>query len=121
MAKARFGDEHMSDEALGEHLGGYAQQTVQKAANGAMSTPIALKIEDLLKRDGVQPGEVLVAALAERSNDRVVKERLYGVLKRLASVPAKAASAAIALTVALGLSLSPRDAYAQAGGDGRLR
>ena len=122
LAKASLGDVHMSDRELGVRLGGYSSSAISDARYEKMSDPLAVKIAELLKLPG---GELLWAARTAREKDPIVKRHLESwardVGKALASVPMRTASAVAAMSVALGLMLSPHDAMATVGGAGGRR
>lgn len=69
-AKVALGDPSMSDGELGERLGGYIQQAISKAKRGEMPDTIAIA---LAKAIGIQPGEVLLVARAEREKNPEVR------------------------------------------------
>lgn len=107
----------MSDRELGERLGGYEQSSIAKAKSGkAMTDPLAIRIAEAI---GVDPGEVLLVARAERERDEEVKQHLLRyAAKTLRLVPSKVVSVLGALAVALGALSSPQLADAHAGGKG---
>lgn len=117
-AKRALGDVHMSDRALGEHLGGYKSSTISNARYGEGSDHVAVALAKVLK---IEPGEVLLIARAERERDPVVRKALVDFAKKVvASVHGIAVNAVGATIVALGLSLPTPDAHASVGGVGRI-
>lgn len=116
--KAALGDRHMSDRELGEQLGGYSAGLISNARYGICGDPLAVKLAGVLKIDA---GEVLLVARAEREKDATIRGHLLAYAKKaLASVPSRVVGALVALAVALGMSLQPREALAS-GGAGRPR
>lgn len=117
-AKRALGDPHMSDRALGERFG-YSRSLMQRAKNELCTDPLAIKIAEAI---GIDPGEVLLVARAEREPDQVVKEHLLRYAKKaLRLVPSKAVGVLAASAVALGALLAPPPAEAHAGGKGGIR
>lgn len=115
-AKRALGDPHMSDRALGEHLGGYKSSTISNARYGEGSDHVAMALAKILKIDA---GEIILVARAEREKEGPVKTALLAYAKKvLASVPSKAAGWLAAVAVALSLFLPTRDAQAVGGAGG---
>jgi hypothetical protein len=81
-AKASLGDRHMSDAEFGLHLGGFARTSVSNARYGNMSDHMALKVAEVL---GIEAGELLHVARAEREKDPAVKRALLNWRKRSVS------------------------------------
>jgi hypothetical protein len=88
-AKARLGDRHMSDGEFGLHLGGFARTTVSNARYGNMSDHMALKVAEVL---GIEAGELLHVARAEREKDPAVKRALVEWAWRKRSVSSRASA-----------------------------
>src|SRR4051794_1733911 len=95
--KVRFGVPHMSDRAFGERLGGYATSTISEAKRGRASDHLAVAIAEAL---GVDPGEVLLVARAERERDATIRGHLLAYAKKvIASVPKRGAAVIAALAL----------------------
>ena len=116
-AKQRKGNPAMSDQALGDKLGGIRQSDISRAKRtGYMIDPLALALAEAL---GMHPAEVLIIARAERENDAKVKAAFVDYVGKMM---ASAAKMVTALAVALpALILSPQPAEAHTGGEGRFR
>lgn len=69
-AKRALGNERMSDQELGDHLG-YRQTMINRAKNGNMSNPIAKAIARVLKIDA---GEIVLVATVTRSKNPVFRD-----------------------------------------------
>ncbi len=124
-AKAALGNPAMGDRELGELLGGYSQQTVNKAKSGAMSDPMAMRIAAVL---GIAAGEVIMVARLEREKDVAVREALTEWAGNVfALMPSKGAPrsgagvrvAKVLAPVALALGLQGAPAPAQAAQPGQ--
>lgn len=117
-AKVKLGYGRMSDRELGVHLG-CSQSLIAQAKHNNMGDPLALKLAHLL---GIDAGEILLVARAEREKDARVKSALLDYVgKVLSRLPAKALSA-VALLVAGGMmTMQPLPAEASVGGAGRSR
>lgn len=110
-AKAALGDPGMSDEQLGQRLG-YTQQIVNRAKRGTMSDPMALRLAELL---GIEAGEMLLVARAERERDPAVSAALLAYVGKILGATAKKATAAGLAPVVLlaSLLMPPTDALAE--------
>lgn len=78
-AKLKLGSERMTDDQLGARLG-YTQQIINRAKRGYMSDPLALSVAAAL---GVEPGEVLLVARAEREKDPAVSAALLAYVGKV--------------------------------------
>ena len=88
-AKAAFGNPRMSDRELGLHLGGYAQQTIANAKAGNCSDPLAVRVAVAL---GIDPGELLLVARAERERDPTIAAHLRAYAVKTLSLLAESAA-----------------------------
>jgi transcriptional regulator with XRE-family HTH domain len=81
--KAKLGDPYMSDREFAEQLG-YSTSAVSNARYGNMSDLMALKVAEVL---GIEAGELLQVARAEREKDPAVKRALLDWAWRKRSAP----------------------------------
>ena len=79
-ARAVLGNPAMSDRELGERLGGYSQQHIAKAKHGNMSVPLAMKVAETI---GVDVGEAIIMAWAERETNEEVKAVVASYLSKI--------------------------------------
>lgn len=109
-AKQALGDPSMTDRELGARIG-YSQQHVSAAKHGRMSDPLALKLADLA---GVEAGEVLTVARAQREPDPAVRDALLSYAGKVARhMPQSAGKVALAAVLACGAVSVPSPAQAQ--------
>lgn len=127
LGKRVLGDQHMSDREFGEQVAKgkrtYHTSKISDARYGRMGDALAIDIGELLESKGAiaDAGEVLLVARVHRETDERARSVLLRYAKKaLASVPARAVTRAVgALTVVLGMLLSPPQAEAGSGGVGR--
>jgi transcriptional regulator with XRE-family HTH domain len=103
-AKRRLGNARMTDRELGERFG-LSTGSISNARYGKASDPVCLKLAAVL---GIDAGEILMVARAEREPDDAVRAALKAYVGKVLGTVAGIV-AAVPLTLAL---LMPRDAHA---------